>query len=316
MVNKFVQPQQKDISKKNTPRQNNKEFVNNNDERTTSRDSTKQQEAKSKQRVNNRSKSIAKKSGIVNNVALNFNLAVKSKINSKGRGSEEIKSDEQTQVNNNINLPNINKNTDNIKFESSLVGFATRSLSKNGAMKLVKAKTNLGETKFEPDVSSTGNLNSKNALINVPKKYQFRGKRLNVDNQSITSSNKSKVPSENFQKQQTFHTKSGPIQVNEALNTHSSQNKQQYKSKKLKIIDYKLKGIGSPMTETSNFDTGTQNDDDFSSAQNKMSPLKISTDDHKQLKASIKKFKKEHVVMKSKNKSFKENNPSNNQGNF
>lgn len=287
---KFVQPQQKDITKKNTPRQNHKDFVDNNDEHATSRDSSKQQDAKSKHKTNNRSKSNAKKSAVVNNVTLNFNLATKSKVGAKARGSDELNADEQAQTNNNINLPSINKNADSIKFETSLVGFATRSLSKNGAMKLVKAKTNLCETKLDPDMSSTGNLNSKNALINVPKKYQFRGKRLNIDSQSIASSNKSKAPSDNYQKQQTFHTKSGPIQVNEALNAHAGQTKPYHKTKKLIITDYKLKGVASPMTETSNFDTCAQNDD-FSSAHNKMSPLKISTDEHQQLKASIKKFK-------------------------
>ena len=256
------------------------------------------------------------KSGVVNNKNINLNLAIKPKISEEGRGSKEISTNDQTQIHNNINLPNINKNNDNIKFESSLVGFATRSLSKNGTLKLQKMKTNSDNFNTKPDTSSTWNLNAKNPLINVPKKYQFRCKRLNFDYPSVISSNKSKNQSENLQIQQTFHTKSGPIQVNEALNISRVKQSHHINENKLKITDYKLKGIGSPTTEASNFEVWTSNIDDFSSAQNKISPLKISTDEHSELKASIKKFKKELVISKGKRDSFKENKNSSNQSKY
>ena len=89
-------------------------------------------------------------------------------------------------------------------------------------------KTNSDNFNTKPDTSSTWNLNAKNPLINVPKKYQFRCKRLNFDYPSVISSNKSKNQSENLQIQQTFHTKSGPIQINEALNIQSNEAKPLY----------------------------------------------------------------------------------------
>lgn len=241
---KFAQPQQKEISKKNTPRQKRKVFVNNNETRVTSREKNVSQESSNRQKLSSRSKSNAKRTQPMSNMNLNFNIGAKAPSNVKVQPPEE---GEITIKNNlqNINLPSINKNPDNaMKFDHSLVGFATRSLSKNGALKIQKAQISLNKTSAKNEPNSGTTLNSKNSLINVPKKYQYRGKRLNIDSQSITSSVKSGATSENFQKQHAFHTKSGPIQTNEALCINSNKNSQMCKSRK--IVDYKLKGISSP----------------------------------------------------------------------
>lgn len=214
---KFAQPQQKDISKKNTPRQKRKVFVNNNETRVTSREKNVSQETSNRKKLSSRSKSNAKRVQHLSNVNLNFNIGAKAPANVKVHppedGEESVKNNLQ-----NINLPSINKNSDNaLKFDHSLVGFATRSLSKKGALKIQKAQVSLNKTNVKNEPNSGSTLQSKNSLINVPKKYQYRGKRLNIDSESITSSIKSGVTSENFQKQHVFHTKSGPIQTNEAL---------------------------------------------------------------------------------------------------
>jgi len=131
-----------------------------------------------------------------------------------------------------------------MKFDSSLVGFATRSLSKKGTLKIQKAKLNLNNTGHKNEILN--NVQAKNNLINVPKKYQYRGKRLNNDSQSIVSSGKSQITTESFKNHQVFHTKSGPIQSNEILYAKSNDTDTFKHSRKLKLMDYRLKGVASP----------------------------------------------------------------------
>ena len=80
-------------------------------------------------------------------------------------------------------------------------------------------------------------------MINVPKKYQYRGKRLNIDSQSITSTKQSQITSESIKNHQFLHTKSGPIQTQDTLE-HNQNHITQEKS--LKLMDYRFKGINSP----------------------------------------------------------------------
>lgn len=214
---KFAQPQQKDISKKNTPRQKHK-ITNNGGARITSRGKANSGE-NTNRILNSRSKSNAKKADpqITENLHLNFNVAHRMKLKQKN-AEPTIKVNHATENDKNLNLPSIVKNSESApKFEYSLVGFDTRSLSKNGTLKIKKGKISVdkSDTKMEP--SSGTSLNSKNSLINVPKKYQYRGKRLNADIQSISSSAKSGMSNETFKNNQVMHTKSGPIQTKEAL---------------------------------------------------------------------------------------------------
>jgi hypothetical protein len=219
---KFTQPQQKEISKKNTPRQKRKVTTTNplsQPNRPISRETNSRENTR---RTQNRSKSGAKK---LQNINPNFNF----KIGAKKLGTLKHKQvsdppeENQRQEKKVFNLPSINKNGENsLKFDHSLAGFATRSLSKNGSLKIKKAAIDANKAKPNLDLKNKAAPDSKigfinqNALINVPKKYQFRGKRLNIDSQSITSSKNSKITTESVQKH-VFHTKSGPIQVNEAL---------------------------------------------------------------------------------------------------
>jgi hypothetical protein len=85
------------------------------------------------------------------------------------------------------------------------------------------------------------NLNqNSNALINVPKKYQFRGKRLNIDSQTSTSSKTSQIVS--IQKPLS-HTKSGPLQPNSALQTS---NLSKNSKNKIKLVNYQPNLLKSP----------------------------------------------------------------------
>lgn len=133
-------------------------------------------------------------------------------------------------------------------------------------------------------------LGGNNALINVPKKYQYRGKRLNIDNQSITSSSKSKVTTETFQKN-IFHTKSGPIQTNETLCIRSNDSQPMYKSRKLKLQDYKIRGITSP-TESGNNDGDLYDtNQNFSSVNQRSSNGDVLSSHRSNSRGSIKPLK-------------------------
>lgn len=151
-----------------------------------------------------------------------------------------------------VNLPSINKNLENsAKIDHSLVGFATRSLSKNGSLKIKKAAAESAQTKSQinlkskPMPESKHGFNKNSHLINVPKKYQFRGKRLNIDSQSISSSKNSKGTSESI-KQRVFHTKSGPIHANDALSAQINNKKTFNNPRKNKLVDYQPKNASSP----------------------------------------------------------------------
>lgn len=62
---------------------------------------------------------------------------------------EPNKSEDSSKIpkigNKNLNLPSISKKGE-VKIDYSLVGFATRSLSKKGTLKIQKAKMNLNKT--------------------------------------------------------------------------------------------------------------------------------------------------------------------------
>lgn len=302
---KFSQPQQKEISKKNTPRQNEKNLPSN-DSRGTSRDrgSTNGSNSRRNKASANKTKMANKKTILSNNVNINFNISSKQKVAvNKDKISENTKLPKLD--NKDLNLPSINKNSDNVmKFEHSLVGFATKSLSKNGKLKIQKGKMNLNSTGNKNDLAS--NLNAKNSLINVPKKYQYRGKRLNIDNQSISSSTKSRVTTESFKNQQMFDTKSGPIQTNEVLYMKSSDIQPLHKSRKIKLIDYRLKGVSSPSENTviAGGDSEYNIHQDFTSANKNSISRKVVNSRQTSSRSSI---KPEKVESKKKINSNKEN---------
>lgn len=302
---KFSQPQQKEISKKNTPRQNEKNLQRN-DSRGTSRDrgSTNGSNSRRNKASANKTKGANKKSILSNNVNINFNISSKQKV-----AVNKEKVSENTILpkidNKDINLPNINKNSDNVmKFDHSLVGFATKSLSKNGKLKIQKGKMNLNSTGNKNDLES--NLNPKNSLINVPKKYQYRGKRLNIDNQSISSSAKSRITTESYKNQQMFHTKSGPIQTNEVLYMKSSDIQPLHKSRKIKLIDYRLKGVSSPSENTVMVgrDSEYNTHQDFTSANKTSMSRKVVNSRQTSSRSSV---KPEKAEIKKKITSNKEN---------
>ncbi|CAI2384453.1 unnamed protein product [Moneuplotes crassus] len=244
---KFSQPQQKEIGKKNTPRQNAKI-------------------------VDGVSKSSSKKLQYEGS-----QTSYKSKQNSKGgssaRGNNTTKAKRKSEdgsnppkMKRNINLPSIKKKGE-IKFDHSLVGFATRSLSKKGTLTIQKAKLSSSKGGAKND-----NLNSsqKSGLINVSKKYQYRGKRLNIDAQSIASSGKSQMTTESLKNHQNFHTKSGPIQTQEILQTKSNNENNLKQGRKLKLMDYRLKGMTSPSnTGKAPPSIGFNTNNDFSSTVQK-----------------------------------------------
>jgi hypothetical protein len=252
MNKKFSQPQQKEISKKNTPRQKRK--IVSEGVRITSRGKNNSRE-NSNRKIPSRGKGNKKSEvqSIEENLKMNFKFSKKPMINTI-KVPDETQDVVITENGNKINLPSIVKPGENsMKFDHSLVGFATRSLSKNGMLKIQQKSTNnLNKTNNKSETNSGITFNSKNSLINVPKKYQFRGKRLNIDCQSITSSGKSGITTETFKNQNVFHTKSGPIQTNETLWINSTENQPLYKTRKLKLKDYKIKQISSPSERLSN----------------------------------------------------------------
>lgn len=134
---KFTQPQQKDITKKNTSGQKRKSNFNNQQPRTNSRENKSQSREATNRSKLSRSKHSAKKVGNAN--PINFNIS-KQKLEMLNKNGSETKPEESKSLSKFINLPNINKNAENSsKIDHTLVGFATRSLSKNGSLKIKKS---------------------------------------------------------------------------------------------------------------------------------------------------------------------------------
>ena len=185
------------------------------------------------------------------NSDLNIGVGKFEKLKAKNSDFKDEKRVSKTNKNG-VNLPSINKNLENsAKIDHSLVGFAARSLSKNSSLKIKTTTAGSGYTtsqitlksKLMPE--SKHELNKNSRLINVSKKYQFRGKHLNTDSQSISSSKNSKGTSESI-KQKFFYTKNGPIHANEALNTQVNNTKTLNHQRKNKLVDYQLKDTSSP----------------------------------------------------------------------
>lgn len=215
---KLTQPQQKEISKKNTPRQNRKMFGNINQKASSQEVKEKDKQSRSKQSRSKHQRSkvnIGTQKLTIGKQKLETNLPECAKV--------ELKT---------FNLPSINKNASNLaKIDHSLVGFATRSLSKNSSLKLKRSNPTIPqEPSQNPPMLSNPSTNA--SLINVPKKYQFRAKRLNIDSQSISSSKNSKLTSDSIQRQ-LANTKSGPIKNEITLD--STKNGQSKNPKKLTL---------------------------------------------------------------------------------
>lgn len=204
---------------------------NHNTNRPISREGTSRENTR---RNKSRSKSGAQKFNHIN-PNINFKVGVKKIGTLNHKTIEDTGTKENLELpKQGFNLPSIHKNKENsVKFDSSLAGFATRSLSKNESLKIKKGAIDGSKSKANIEVQnkvmpeSQHNFKNQNSLINVPKKYQFRGKRLNIDSQSITSSKNTKITTESIQKH-AFHTKSGPVQVNEALNGPTTTNTMRY----------------------------------------------------------------------------------------
>jgi hypothetical protein len=308
---KFSQPQQKEIGRKNTPRQNDKNLMKN-ESRGTSRDraSTNGTNSRKSKALASNTKAINKKALVANNVNINFNLASKPKMtNAKNKTSENTLSKIESQ---DLNLPNINKKIEGgMKFGNSLSGFATRSLSSTSKLKIQKGKLNLPNTGNKNDLVS--NPIAKNSLINVPKKYQYRGKRLIIDNQSVSKSSKSRITWESFKNHNTFHTNSGPIhtksgliQTDEALNMKSNDNQHLNKNRKLKLKDYRQKGFSSPSEDTVAVEEDLENNTnhDYNSVNKKTITHKVVTSKQGSSRNSV---KPEKIENKKKQISNKEN---------
>jgi hypothetical protein len=211
-----------------------------------------------------------------------------------------------------LNLPNINKKIEGgMKFGNSLSGFATRSLSSTSKLKIQKGKLNLPNTGNKNDLVS--NPIAKNSLINVPKKYQYRGKRLIIDNQSVSKSSKSRITSESFKNHNTFHTNSGPIntksgliQTDEASYMKSNDNHNSNKSRKLKLKDYRQKGFSSPSEDTVAVEGDSENNTnhDYNSVNKKIITQKVVASKQGSSRNSV---KPEKVENKKKQISNKEN---------
>ncbi|CAI2380411.1 unnamed protein product [Moneuplotes crassus] len=201
---------------------------------------------------NNIAKNVSKKSQL--NLQINTNHKQSTKADSETENIEVITLNKNEDTSNrpklnlNINLPNI-KRKGQIKFDHNLIGFHPKSLSNKGALQIQRSKLKL---KAKESTKETVNSSQKNNLIDIPKKYKYRRKRLDNDIQSIANSGGAQFQKNTLNCPPTFHTKSGPIQSNEMLQPKTNQNKHLTHNGKLKVMDYRLKGVSSPINTNKN----------------------------------------------------------------